>query len=336
MKLALTHAALLVAALAFAYQTWTRDEAAIRSTGSVTLWDENPDNIVTITYGDRRKSLVVDRRSDELGSYLWGVRQSRPRAPGEAAASQPSGAIPDTIQFLVGQEEGNELLATLATPQAVRDLGIAVDTLKDDYGLAEDTALVSVQFGDRVRELVIGGSVFGSGDRYALDPTSGHVYVLPGAMMNLLAGADVTLTERRLHDFRPERVASLSLTTPTGQRSMVLTAAGVAGQYFWAAPETPNEPDQTFTNFMGRLDELWITDFRVDIDAATLASILRVDYLGPNGELMGFLELYKRTNPDPEAQGRSEYFLRTELTRVLTKTYEGMADVVERDVQELL
>lgn len=346
MKLALAHAVLLALALAFAYQTWSREEA-IGPGGLVTLWKGDAQDITSVVYEYDGRRVLLERRRDETGPFLWGVFTRETASPAvqqavggaaeggaaaapDTAAGAPGTARVDTTLFQAGLE-AERVFESLASLRALRDLGVADDARKGDYGLAGGTARLTANFGGRARELVVGGSVYGSGDRYVLDPVSGRVYVVAAQLVRSLEGADVTLQERRLHAYEPDRVASVVLRTAKGERRMLRTGGERFGPSTWASPDTPGEPDQTFGNFMQRLDQLWISEFAPGLEAATLVSVVRADYLDARGGPLGYLELFRK--PDP--QGGVEYYLKTELLRLPAKTYEGLAEAVEQDAGQL-
>lgn len=342
MRLAAVHAVLLVLALAFAYQTWTREETN-STEGSVTLWKGEADQIASVNYEYDGRRVLVERRRDEMGPYLWGVftREATSPAAQQAVGGQAPGvadtamsaagaARVDTTLFQAGLE-AERVFESLASLRAFRDLGVVDDARKGDYGLAGATARLVVNFRTRARELVVGGSVYGSGDRYVLNPENGRTYVIAGQLVRSLEGADVTLQERRLHAYEPDRVASVTLRTAKGERTMLRTGGEGFGPSTWASPDTPDQLDQTFGNFMQRLEQLWISDFAPALDPATLVSVVRADYLDAKGRSLGYLELFRK----PSSEGGVEYYLKTELLRVLAKTYEGLAEAVEQDAGQL-
>lgn len=348
MRLAAVHGVLLLLALAFAYQTWTRQEAT-DTEGSVTLWKGDPEQVTSVTYEYDGRRVLVERRRDDAGPYLWGVftREAEPsptqhtvgeQAAGgvtaggasETAASAPGPAKVDTTLFQAGLE-AERVFESVASLRALRDLGVVDDARKGEYGLADATARLVVNFRTRTRELVVGGSVYGSGDRYVLNPENGRTYVLSGELVRSLAGADVTLQERRLHAYEPDRVASVTLRTAKGERTRLRTGGERFGPSTWASPDSPDQPDQTFGNFMQRLEQLWISEFAPGLDPASLVSVVRADYLDAKGRPLGYLELFRKAS----SEGGVEYYLKTELLRVLAKTYEGLAEAVEQDAGQL-
>jgi hypothetical protein len=93
----IAHGALLVAALVFAYQTWTRDKTEAPKVGSVTVWQESMDDFVSFAFDGENKSVRVERRKDGDQSYYWGKvtrteKKAKPRVPVKAPDKSESGA----------------------------------------------------------------------------------------------------------------------------------------------------------------------------------------------------------------------------------------------------
>jgi hypothetical protein len=85
----IAHGALLVAALAFAYQTWTREKTEDPKVGTVTVWQESLADFEAFAYDGDKKSVRVERRAEGGHSYLWGQvtrseTKAKPRKPVKA------------------------------------------------------------------------------------------------------------------------------------------------------------------------------------------------------------------------------------------------------------
>lgn len=322
MRLVRVHAVLLLAALALAYQTWT-DRSNPLEPGSVALWNEDPDDIASIVYEDEPLRVVLERREDEEGAYLWGtVTRAAPTTETPAPPAEP-------MQFLVG-EYTEMLLATLADMRALRDLGEVGAEREQEYGLAGAAPRLVVDFGGRTRELSVGGAAFGTSDRYVKDAASGSVYVIPGIPIENLEAPEVGLPDRRPHAFQIERVATVTVRTARGERTM-RRSASAAAPGTWTPPDAPELPDQTFANFMERLQQLWITEYTPATDRSRLQSLARVEYFDANGRVLGHLELLRSGSE----QG-AEYYLVTEHTRALAKVSAEIAETLDQDVMQLL
>lgn len=116
MKGAIVHGVLLVAMLAFAYQTWTRDTTPKPTTGSVVVWNEKLGDLEAVIYETKDKTIRLDRRE----GYFWGseaktTKKPKPKKPPEPAPA-PDPASPDGAAKPDGAAEPDDKAAAPATP----------------------------------------------------------------------------------------------------------------------------------------------------------------------------------------------------------------------------
>ena len=229
--------------------------------------------------------------------------------------------------------------------------------------------------GGEQRSLIVGGRVFGGSDRYVLDTDSGKGYVLSNSeIMRHMDSAENTLGLKVLHSFqegieeptpttpvdpkapKPKKdmfapVGKISVEAPSGARELVRTQVTdpkgnvVSG---WTAADKPGPPDLTFANFLNQVDRLKPTDYDTALDASTLTKVLTITYEKAGGGELGEFVLYKKESVSPEVspavgpedkedekKGEVEYYVHTELTRVLGKVSKMSAERVEGDVPQL-
>ncbi|RMH39204.1 MAG: hypothetical protein D6689_17380, partial [Deltaproteobacteria bacterium] len=173
------HGVLLVATAAFAYQTWTRDKTVKVERAQFVLWDGRPADIVSVDYDVKDKRTIhIERRSDDQGSYLWGIatrttiipaKKSAPGGDQAGAGARDAGvAEPEpqpevkttTKEFPVG-ESGDKLLEGLAPMRALRELGALTDEQRKEYGLEDAGTQLTVNFQSGSHTLILGGRVYG-------------------------------------------------------------------------------------------------------------------------------------------------------------------------------
>ena len=165
MKPVLAYALLLIASLGLAYQTWNRGDPLPRAR-SATLWRVDVDEISSVVYETEGQRVSLERR-DEADPYLWG---SETRSlPGDSL----SGTRDTTTEFLVGQG-ADGLLALLASPRTLRDLGELDAEQEEEYGLAGSTERLVVRADGETHELILGATGVRSNDRYVRVPASGR------------------------------------------------------------------------------------------------------------------------------------------------------------------
>lgn len=333
MRSVAVHAALLLVALLVAYQTWTREETEGERSRPVVVMDGELEDFRAVRWATETKTLTVERREEGDESYLWGTEVRR--VAGALADSGPAGTplLADTAEFPVGRD-GDELVGLLAPLRALRDMGTVDEGQRVAYGLA-DTAyygVLTVELGDRTREFRVGSAVYGGGDRYTAETGGERVWVLPSLIFQKVEGGEGILRERQLHAFALTDVSRVRISTEGGERERVRRRGERPGVLLWTPADAPGETDQTFANFVERVEQLWITRYLPEISLDALTRILRVDYSGEEGAPLGYLELYR----DAAEPGQAPtYVLRTEKTRVPGEAAQAVADRVSEDVRQL-
>lgn len=326
MKGVAVYGILLVLSAVFAFQTWTRESNASVGRDEVTVWRGSPGRISAVTYEHPGRTLVIERRGEGPG-YLWGtVRRLASVADSAARGVRQEAAVEE---FPIG-ERGTELLNRLAPLTALRDLGTVSDTMKVEFGLDAPDRELTVIAGDTKRELQIGGTVYGGGHRYAIDPASGRGYVLSSELLRRLDGGEGSLRLTELHDFNIASVASVVVRTAGRERMMRREGGSELGSATWMQ-EGSTDPDQTFANFMDRLQGLAVITYVADVDPDTLESRVRVDYLNARRQPLGFLEVFRNRAPS----GGWEFYIRTERTRILARAQPSVGERVDGDLEQL-
>jgi hypothetical protein len=317
-RLALIHAALLVAALAFAYQTWTRDERSTLVPESVTLWRADPEDVTRITYQSPTVTVVLEPRSDDVGDYVWGT----------ASFAAPDGTPSDSVVQFVGDEQAEGIVEAMAAPLALRDLGDVDDEQRGELELADADERVTIDVDGETRELRVGGTVFASGDRYVESVAEGRVYVFGATDLNGLENGGSILVERRIVRTPPEQIAEATVVTPSSSRTMrrINDASGAPA---WASPEAPDRPDQSFGTFMERLGQLTIVSYHPELDPASLTELARVEYTDADGDPLEQVRLLRSAEAVPR------YFIQSEYTRAPARVYTSGAEPLAEDLAQL-
>ena len=251
----IVHGALLAAALAAAYQTWTRDEAVESHIGDHLVWSLDGAKLEAIVYESEKKSVRLEVRGEGDESYLWGTVTRRREVPAEvpaevAAASPDAGIATDsavlgdagvafdagaaaseadaaaaeivstTREFPVG-EDGEKLFAEVAELHALRDLGTLSGQQREEYGLESSSETLTAVFpGDQKRSLVLGKAVYDGSARYVLESDSGKAYVLSDEVLRPIDNAETALGLRELHSFAGDEVDSIVVQTEKGDKTL--------------------------------------------------------------------------------------------------------------------
>jgi hypothetical protein len=301
---------LLIAALLFAYQTWTREEVVTPLAGDVVVWSMRPEQIQAITLEAETRSIRVERRSDAKGPYLWGsdTRRDQPYRRVEKDASAPQRRAmrpPHTREFMLS-EKGDALFENMAELRALRALGKIDEDKRQLYDLHEETETITVIYDGGSRSLVVGGKIYSGSDRYALDPSTGEGYVISQKVIRDLTNGESGLRLTRTHDFKDEEVGKVVVEVKGQKRTLLsITAKDAMGRESrtWADAQQPDKPDQTMSNFLNNIDALRPVNFVTGVDVAGLELVMRVEYQTRVGAPLGWLELYRQPAPAGDATG---------------------------------
>jgi len=349
------HGLLLVGAIIFGYTTWTRDTTVKVTRGEVTIWGGGAADVKAVRLeNDARKARVERRTSDKGDAYLWGTVVRQPPAPKPKEGEPPdalqssSADLPPatTKEFPIG-EAGSALLDKVAPLRGLRELGPVDEAKKVDYGLNDikDTLLVELKSGE-VKELAIGGRVFGGNDRYVLEKATGKGWVIAGEVITPLEGAENTLRETKLHVWKDDEIGQVIVTAGARTRALARKAGGAPAispppgphgapplpTSSWADAKTPDAVDQTLGNFMDRVGKLTATEYSAG-PVEGLTPVVAFEYKDRGGKVIGTTELWKKPGAK---EGEVEYWLRSERTRVHAKVSRPAAERVDQDLAQLL
>jgi hypothetical protein len=380
MRGALVHGALLAVMLVYGYKTWTRDKTAEPTTGNVVLWDKTEADLVSIEYKAPKKIVKLERKPE---GYWWGVDttiETKPKAvppkpadagsgsgsagsgsagsgsAGSGSAGSGSAAPPPPVEeeevgrkaheFPLG-DAADKLIKTYAAARALRDLGAPSTENKKDYKLDEAKTTITVTFKDGARTFLVGGSVYGGSDKYAVDKASGKAYVLSKDLISALEIGETSLHLVDPRGFEATKIDSVTIEAGGKTKTVARIQTGVEGQQVktWGDPDT-KKANQTFANFVDNTNNLKPTEYATTLKASDLAPVLKLTYKDDHGILLGTLTLYKHEKPgqlgpdqelDPAnpPKGELEYYIMTEKTRVPALVRKDTAQRTEQDIEDV-
>ena len=321
------HGILLAVMLIFAYQAWTPNDPRPTNTnpdGTAAIWELSPDQLRTVTFEWAGRTTVLEQRDDADASYLWGTSFVQP-------PDDSSGEAAEAEQFPLGQQ-GEDIWGRIANLRGLRDLGVIGDAAKEEYALLETERRLTVSAPGVEHTLEIGGVVFGTNQRYALDPSSGRAYVLGDQLIRALEGGSSALMLRTLHRFDWDDVATVTVRGTSSERTMARRPGAEAAASAWVSSDAPDEPDQAFENFMNHVRALAFSSFESTASLDTMELLVRIDYRGEAQALMGFMTVHRVATAEPDIW---DYFFHTEATRIPARAHRSLAERVDRDLADV-
>ena len=330
------HAGLLVAALVASLLTLTRDRPTGLERERPRVWNNDTTSVQALAYRSSDRDIDIVRRSFGDRVHLWGTEDDRtpPIIPPDADSARTAEirAEAEQIREFPGGTPAADLFRGYASLRVVRDLGPLEEGERDRFGLGTPTATLSIRFDDGERELILGNPTPGGEDRYAWDATVGRAYVIPGNLVTPFENGEGALRERRVHAFPIGDVARVRIEANGRERTMLRTSDAEGGT--WAPPDAPEQPDQAFANFMGRVAQLSIEGFRPVSRMGPMERLLRIDYLDASGESLGYVELHRSTAPSV-GDTPTRYFLLSERLPVPADALFSQAERVHGDLPQL-
>jgi Domain of unknown function (DUF4340) len=323
----LVHLGVLLVATAAAVVVWTRDKEP-KAQGDVTVWSGRASEVDRVLFESKTRKVELTAKSDAAGRYFVGVADREAPAPPAGDAGAPPPAPARTTTTFVSVSAADRLATSLGPLKAIRALGRVGDDRAAEFGLGDPEATLTFKVSGAEHKLLLGGATPGGGDRYVKDPASGEIYVLKGDTLRSLEGAESSMMERELHEWKEPDVTGAKILAGGKTRGLVRT--GPEGKKVWADAQKPDDTDETLGNWVSKLDRLRPLEF-VAAAPEGRETVVRVEYTGDR-KALGFVEVVKA----PGAAGKADYFLQTERTRLFAKVAASLAETLEQDTASLV
>lgn len=346
MKGLAAHLGVLVLAVLFAVMTWTKDdESAGAKKAEVEVWSGKPNQVELIEYKSPTRDVRLSARKDKAGRYYVGSmkkiieKRTPPRPKTKDAGAEPAPEPEKEIKQInfIAVTTMEKLAEKLAPLRAFRDVGEVGQDRAEEFGFDEDHGTLKVTVGGKQHTLVFGGTTPGGSDRYARFEGNKRVYAVPGALQRDLEGADTRLTERKLHEFEDEEVTRVKLIAGELSRDLVpvkVRDTNKSKKNSWADAASPDQEDETASNWMTKLGRLRPTSYAEAQDAVKTAElVVKLAYFKKQQQI-GLVELYKQ--PGAGEGAKAEYWVRSEHTRFPAKVVRSSAEQVDQDLNAVL
>jgi hypothetical protein len=342
------HGSLLALASSLALHAASKDDAP-RELGEseVKVWGGSPKDLESVRFESKKRSVVFTPREDAEGRWyeVHVEREVAPKAPpggpDEEAESQVERPKAREKDAFVSVSEGEKAATSLAPLIALRSVGRVEEARNAEFGLNEPSGTLKIRISGQDHTLVLGASTPGGEDRYARLAESNEVFAFPGDLVRRFENAEKRLMERELHAFDDSPPTRIKLTRGAQSRELVSASSKSGG---WANAASPEKPNETATNWLGKLERLQVKSYaQGDQALAGATPVLTVDYFDA-GRAVGRLELLRRgteagaaeanTGTPTEAPG-VKYFVRTEHTRWPAVVTTATAVELEQEVGAL-
>lgn len=335
MKSVLLHGILSIVGLALAYGVWTGGDPAERPVEEVTVWDCPPTRLASIGYEDkdRRVTIRVAGRDDR---HYW-VETERQSATG--TSEEASGSIEPSKKIFVGSKTLEEFVPKLLPLRATRSLGDVDANMKKEIELEEPKGSFTLECGGRKRTFLVGGSAYGSGERYVQEKGGGPAYLLSSGLIGDLQFAQHRFMQRPLHRFEMTEVDTLFVRAFGKEKTLKQRNRQDAKAAEWVDAADPDRRNELFGNWFSRVKRLLASEYlpenakpgsELEGKPPAPEPVLSLVYRDDRGRELGTMELV-RIDAEPKV-----YYARTEATRAWVKVPESVAREVDYDARPVV
>lgn len=349
----MVHGGLFLFASLLGVRAWTAEEDSQKRHFEAELWSGSPEQVTRISYEEPKTKVQLVQEKDERGAYFVGVVDRLKKMgsseigdpdemgdevdEGVGGASSAAGVDPEpgsdewVKEEFVSVEEGSKLLESLAPLRVKRKLGRLDAARLGDFGLEKAEGMLEVVIGETKHTLSFGAATPGGSDTYVQTP-DGEAYVIAGDVARSLRHAGSRLMERSFHAFKPDDVHHVRVAA--GGKTRDLLRMGGEERFTWANAETPDDKDETASNWMTKVERLRVLKYVREPQPAVQPgeSFVRVEYFDNRDKPLGQLELVKR----PGTGDHAEYYGRSEQSRWYATVVRSTAEQIEQDLSSVL
>ncbi len=328
MKTLSLHIGLAIIGLAWAYVVWTSDAPEEEGGDGVVVVDCTPEHLTRLTFESDRRTAVLEPRG-EGDQRSWWITVTRTPENGE----------PTEVEF-VTNEGIEEYLGSVAPLEAVRSLGEVEPDLYEELELDEEhRSTLSEVCGDHEATFYVGGSTFGTGDRYLVRADGGPVYLLSGEIVRGLENAEFQLMQRELHAFDMTEVSGLEVSASGQHKALTQRDFRNPQAAAWVDSDNPDRINELYGNWLDRLSRLRVQAYLpldaepgADLDDVDVAPepVFELSWKGEDGDEIGHLEMVKLPLDRPV------YYARSEATRAWVRVVATTAQQVEDDTRAVV
>jgi hypothetical protein len=299
MRAVIAHALLAAFGLAFAYQTYTREEKDEPVLGEVAIMECPVSEVSAIEVESPTHTVAIKAEKEKDGVAYWVTTQRKKTEPkkDDASAAKPattdkagktetkpaSAAVdkkpepaapvkpeppkqprtydPEAPVKFLASPKFLERLQTLAPLRAMRSVGKVPDKKLADFGLDKVGTYLRLSCGGRKLALDVGGRTYGLADQYVRDPKTKQVYLLNGQMVMDIESAQFKFMQTDLHNFPLSEVDETVIKVGSKQRKLLHRNRLNPEDARWVDAAAPDKRNELFGNWFQRLEHMRAKSF---------------------------------------------------------------------------
>ncbi len=245
---------------------------------------------------------------------------------------------PPPNTFVVNKS-ADEYLERFKRLQALRGLGKLTDEQLASLGFDGPELVFEVDCKSAKREFRVGGSTFGSGDRYLKDVRTQEIFLVDAELIKGVESAKFRLMQREMHRFELSEVEKVVVSALGQERTLLHRDRLKPELESWVDADAPDRRNELYANWLDRVGKLRAQSYLAadtlpeqDVKDATGSqeAVVRIKYLGKGDKVIGDIEIVRV--PGEQAT----YFARSETTKRWVKVLRSVAQQIADDVPTIL
>lgn len=325
MKDVIIQGALAAVGLFLAYNAYTYDDTQTGGEETVVV-NCSADGVTEVALTKATRDVVVSRSE---GEELFKVTENREVAKKKSKTTYTGGA------------GVTELLEAVAPLKAVRDLGVLSEDELEAVSLKDSKETFSLTCAGKKHTFTLGGSAFGTGDRYVHSDKGSPVYLIPNAIIRDLEAAESQLMQRALTSFENGDAESLDLTAFGTTKVLKQVNRKTPHAAKWVDAAAPEKLNELFGNWVSRLYELKAQRYTQGEPGSTLkpvpgatievTPIATVTFKDDKGASLAKIEFKRADGSDTPA-----YYAHSDATNAWVRLPASSAKDFESDTRTVL
>lgn len=292
MRTVLALAVALLFALVGSYLVWTRPPATLDA-NKVSVYVATQTDVSKIQWSDDASTVVIERRNDSLGDYLWVTSTVKTEvipvpviepAPTEEESSEEGGegeeetpapviepepTYETTVRSFLGGKKVRDLWEKFTPFQAIRELPVSAASV--DLGMDTPHGTIEVTRKSGVLSLVAGKETFGGKQRFL--SVDARVFLINNSDISAFTKPE-KLPETRVQPLNRTNALKVHVTHGGKERTLVRQNPADLRNSFWADPNTSDKKDAAAETWIFKLLDVKAAAYVADDEAKTLNDTL--------------------------------------------------------------
>ncbi len=245
---------------------------------------------------------------------------------------------PPPNNFVVN-ESADTYLDRFRRLQALRGLGKLSEEQLAALGFDGPELVFEVECKSVKRSFRVGGSTFGTGDRYLKDLRSQEIFLVDAEVIKGVESAKFRLMQREMHRFELSEVEKVVVSALGQQRTLLHRDRLKPELESWVDVDAPDRRNELYANWLDRVGKLRAQSYlgpgiqpEQDVKDATGSqeSVVQIRYLDKRENVIGELELVRVPGE------QVTYFARSDTTQRWVKVLRSVAQQIADDVPTIM